>query len=71
VSLKSAYACQTRVHHRDDMSIGHIVAGFLALRLEMDLQRRLDEHGVDVSWPTLMRGLGQVHAVRLEADGQM
>jgi transposase len=24
-------------HHRDDTSIGHIVAGFLALRLEVDL----------------------------------
>jgi arginine repressor len=37
----------------------------------MDLQKRLDAHGVDVSWPTLMRDLGQVHAVRLEADGPM
>jgi hypothetical protein len=66
---KSTLEARPIFHHRDDMSIGHIVAGFLALRLEMDLQRRLDEHGVDVSWPTLMRDLGQVHAVRLEADG--
>ncbi|MGB7297149.1 MAG: hypothetical protein WBC70_16330, partial [Candidatus Aminicenantales bacterium] len=56
--------------HRDDTSIGHIVAGFLALRLEVDLQRRLDDRGVDVSWPTLMRDLGRVQAVRLEASGQ-
>ena len=27
-------------HHRDDASIGHIVASFLALRLEVDLQRQ-------------------------------
>jgi len=66
---KSTLEARPIFHHRDDTSIGHIVAGFLALRLEMDLQRRLDEHGVDVSWPTLMRDLGQVHAVRLEADG--
>jgi len=66
---KSTLEARPIFHHRDDMSIGHIVAGFLALRLEMDLQRRLDAHGVDVSWPTLMRDLGRVHAVRLEADG--
>jgi len=66
---KSTLEARPIFHHRDDTSIGHIVAGFLALRLEMDLQKRLDAHGVDVSWPTLMRDLGQVHAVRLEADG--
>ncbi len=66
---KSTLEVRPIFHHRDDTSIGHIVAGFLALRLEVDLQRRLDEHGVDVSWPTLMRDLGQVQAVQLEADG--
>ncbi len=29
-------------HHRDDTTIGRIVAGFLTLRLELYLQRRLD-----------------------------
>ena len=66
---KSTLNVRPIFHHRDDTSIGHIVAGFLALRLEVDLQRRLEAHGVDVSWPTLMRDLGQVHAVRLKADG--
>lgn len=56
-------------HHRDDTSIGHIVASFLALRLEVDLQRRLDERKIKVSWPCLMRDLGQVQAVRVELDG--
>jgi transposase len=57
-------------HHRDDTSIGHIVASFLALRLEVDLQRRLDERKIDISWPTIMRDLNQVHAVRVELDGK-
>jgi hypothetical protein len=57
-------------HHRDDTSIGHIVAGFLALRLEVDLQKRLESRGLEVSWPTLMRDLSRVQAVRLEADGR-
>ncbi|MDP2914503.1 MAG: hypothetical protein Q8O91_03515, partial [Candidatus Aminicenantes bacterium] len=57
-------------HHRDDTTIGHIVAGFLALRLEVDLQRRLDERQVEVSWPTLMRDLSQVQAVHLQVEGR-
>jgi arginine repressor len=67
---KSTLEMRPIFHHRDDTSIGHIVAGFLALRLEVDLQRRLDEHKVEVSWPTLMRDLSQVQAVHLQADGR-
>lgn len=67
---KSTLQVRPIFHHRDDTSIGHIVASFLALRLEVDLQRRLDERGIEVSWPTLMRDLGQVHAVKVTVDGQ-
>ncbi len=67
---KSTLQVRPIFHHRDDTSIGHIVAGFLALRLEVDLQRRLDSHGLEVAWPTLMRDLGRVQAVRLESDGR-
>ncbi len=57
-------------HHRDDTSIGHIVASFLALRLELDLDRRLDERGVRTSWPDQMRDLERVHAVVVDLDGK-
>ena len=56
-------------HQRDDTSIGHIVASFLALRLEVDLQRSLDEEGLCVSWPDLMRDLGRVQSVLVELEG--
>jgi hypothetical protein len=46
------------------------VASFLALRLEVDLQQRLDDREVKVSWPELMRDLGQVQSVLVELDGQ-
>lgn len=36
---KSTIEVRPVFHHRDDTTIGHIVAGFLALRLEADLQR--------------------------------
>jgi hypothetical protein len=50
--------------------MGHIVASFLALRLEVDLQQRLDERENKVSWPDLMRDLGQVQSVLVELEGQ-
>jgi hypothetical protein len=67
---KSTLEVRPRYHHRDDTCIGHIVASFLALRLEVDLQQRLDEREIEVSWPDLMRDLSQVHAVLLELDGK-
>jgi len=56
-------------HHRDNTSIGHIVASFLALRLEVDLQRRLDEREVSIPWPDLMTDLKKIHAVLIELEG--
>jgi hypothetical protein len=50
--------------------MGHIVASFLTLRLEVELQQRLEEREVKVSWPDLMRDLGQVQPVLVELDGQ-
>jgi hypothetical protein len=66
---KSTLEVRPIYHHRDDTSMGHIVASFLALRLEVDLQQRLDDRQAKVSWPDLMRDLGQVHSVLLELDG--
>ena len=67
---KSTLEVRPIYHHRDDTSIGHIVASFLALRLEVDLQQRLDQRGVAVSWPDLLRDLSQVQAVEVELDGR-
>ena len=66
---KSTLEVRPIFHHRDDTSVGHIVGCFLALRLEVDLQRRLDERKVEVSWPDLMRDLEQVKAVEVTLDG--
>lgn len=66
---KSTLEARPIFHHTDRNSIGHIVASFLALRLEVDLQRRLDEREIEVSWPDLMRDLAEVRAVTLDLDG--
>ena len=46
------------------------MASFLALRLEVDLHRRIEERNLNASWPDLMRDLAQVHAIQVELDGQ-
>jgi hypothetical protein len=66
---KSTLEVRPVFHHRDDTTIGHIVGCFLALRLEVDLPQRLDDRGVDVAWPDLMRDLAEVKAVELTLDG--
>jgi hypothetical protein len=67
---KSTLEVRPLYHQRDDTCMGHIVASFLALRLEVDLQQRLEERGAEVSWPDLLRDLGQVQSVIVELDGQ-
>jgi hypothetical protein len=67
---KSTLEVRPIFHHSDANSVGHIVASFLALRLEVDLQRRLEQRGTDVEWATLMRDLSQVQAVHLDMNGR-
>jgi hypothetical protein len=67
--VKSTLDVRPVFHQRDDSVIGHIVGCFLALRLEVDLQRRLDAKGLTVPWPALMRDLARVQAVIVELDG--
>ena len=67
---KSTFEVRPIYHHRDDTTIGHIVASFLALRLEMDLQLRLEKKNAKTPWAELMRDLGQVQAVDVELDGK-
>ena len=45
-TLKSTLDVRPVFPQRDDSVIGHIVGCFLALRLEVDLQRRLDAKGL-------------------------
>ena len=67
---KSTLEVRPIYHHRDDSSLGHIVASFLALRLEVDLQRRLEEKEQKAPWPQLMQQLAQVQAVHLGLGGR-
>jgi hypothetical protein len=67
---KSTLEVRPLYHHLDDTRIGHIVASFLALRLEVDLQRRLEEKRIELAWPNLMRDLKALQAVRMNLEGE-
>jgi hypothetical protein len=67
--MKSTLDVRPVFHQRDDSVIGHIVGCFLALRLEVDLQRRLDAKGLAAPWPDLMRDLARLQAVIVDLDG--
>jgi hypothetical protein len=66
---KSTLEVRPIFHHQDETRIGHIVASFLGLRLEVDLQRRLEQKGIKAPWPDLMRDLKRLQAVRMEVEG--
>jgi hypothetical protein len=68
-TLKSTLDVRPIFHQRDDSVIGHITGCFLALRLEVDLQRRLEAKGLDAPWPDLMRDLARLQAVIVDLDG--
>jgi hypothetical protein len=68
-TLKSTLDVRPIFHQRDDSVIGHIVGCFLALRLEVDLQRRLDAKSLAAPWPDLMRDLARLQAVIVDLDG--
>ena len=57
-------------HKRDDTCIGHIIACFLALRLEVDLQRHLDDHDVNARWNEVMLSLDGVRAIDITVDNE-
>lgn len=67
--LKSTLDVRPVFHQRDDSVIGHVVGCFLALRLEVDLQRRLDAKGLAAPWPDLIRDLARLQAVIVDLDG--
>jgi len=67
---KSTLQMRPIYHQLDETCLGHLVACFLALRLEVHLQRKLSEKGMTTPWPQLMQDLSRVQAVRLRLEGK-
>jgi hypothetical protein len=57
-------------HHTDSLCIGHIITSFLALRLEMHLERALEEKGICLPWAEVIDELKEVRAVHLTMEGK-
>lgn len=58
-------------HHTDSQCIGHIITSFLALRLEMHLERALEEKGISLPWAEVIDELKEVRSVHLTLEGKV
>jgi hypothetical protein len=67
--VKSTLDVRPIFPQRDDSVIGHIVGCLLALRLEVDLHRRLEAKGLAAPWSDLIRDLARLQAVIVDLDG--
>lgn len=68
--LKSTLDVRPVFHQRDANVIGHLFGAFLALRLEVALQKKLAQKGWRVSWPSLMADLAALKAVEMTQEGR-
>jgi hypothetical protein len=68
--LKSTLAVRPVFHRRDVNIIGHVFGAFLALRLEVALQKKLAAKGWKLSWPSLLGDLAALKAVQITLDGR-
>jgi hypothetical protein len=57
-------------HHIDSQCVGHIIASFLALRLQIHLERALEDKGVQLPWAEVIGELKEVRAVNLTLEGR-
>jgi hypothetical protein len=68
--LKSTLAVRPIFHRSDANVVGHVFGAFLALRLEIALQKKLAGLGVRVPWSRLLADLSALKAVEITLDGK-
>lgn len=52
------------IYHKSDETIrGHVFCSFLALRLKVELEKRLRDHGEEWEWAEVLRGLDNLQEV--------
>ena len=67
---KSTFKVRPIFHNTDSQCIGHIITSFLALRLQMHLERALDEKGIRLPWREVIDELKEVRSVHLTLEGR-
>jgi hypothetical protein len=67
--LKSTLEVRPIFHRSDANVVGHVFGAFLALRLEIALQRKLAELGARPPWSRLLADLSALKAVQITLDG--
>lgn len=68
--LKSTLAVRPIFHRSDANVVGHVFGAFLALRLEIALQKKLAKLGARPPWSRLLTDLSALKAVQITLDGK-
>ncbi|MDZ7317393.1 MAG: transposase, partial [candidate division KSB1 bacterium] len=59
------------IYHKCDEAIrGHVFCSFLALRLKVDLEKRLEARGENWEWAEVIRGLERLEEVEAKFRGR-
>ena len=69
-SAKSLLRTRPVYHPRDETIRGHVFCSFLALVLKKELERRLEEAGIEAKWGDVMRDLGRLRETEVELQGK-
>jgi len=69
-TAKSIVETRPIFHKRDETIRGHVFCSFLALRLKVELERRLSERGQPWEWAEVVRGLDNLQEVQATFRGQ-
>lgn len=65
-TAKSILETRPIYHKRDETIRGHVFCSFLALVLKRELEKRMEEKGLDWEWAEVIRGLDNLQEVEAE-----
>jgi hypothetical protein len=68
-TAKSILETRPIYHKRDETIRGHVFCSFLALVLKRELEKRMEEKGLDWEWAEVIRGLDNLQEVEAEFQG--
>ena len=69
-TAKSILGTRPIYHQCDETIRGHVFCSFLALRLKVDLERRLEARGEKWEWAEVLRGLDRLEEVEAKFRGR-
>ncbi len=69
-TLKSIFRTRPIFHKCDETIRGHVFCSFLMLIVMVELQKRLEEKGMQLEWHDVLQDISQLEEIELESDGK-